>query len=224
MSHSISWYKVISQKKERPYFTEILTFIASERQAGKIIYPEQKDIFNAFRFTKLVDTKVVILGQDPYHGPHQAHGLSFSVHPGMPIPPSLTNIYKELEIDIPGFKHPGHGYLQSWAKQGVLLLNTILTVESGRPNSHANIGWETVTDQAITALNENCNNIVFLLWGLRAQKKINFIDYNRHYILKAPHPSPLSVNRGFLGCHHFSQTNQLLKKHKLEQINWLPHK
>lgn len=223
MPTSLTWHDVIGKEKEQPYFLDTLAFIAAERQAGKIIYPPQKDIFSAFRFTELSDVKVVILGQDPYHGPNQAHGLSFSVRPGVTIPPSLANIYKELLTDITGFERPDHGYLQSWAEQGVLLLNTVLTVEASKAHSHANLGWETFTDKVIAALNENCEGIVFLLWGTHAQKKGSFIDRKRHHVLQSPHPSPLSAHRGFLGCRHFSQANQLLEQQSLTPINWMPY-
>lgn len=222
MSTPLTWHDIIGKEKEQPYFVETLAFVAAERRAGKTIYPPQRDVFNAFLFTDLADVKVVILGQDPYHGPNQAHGLSFSVRPGVPAPPSLMNMYKELATDIPSFEYPNHGYLQSWAEQGVLLLNTVLTIEGGRAHSHANLGWETFTDKVIAALSENCNGVVFLLWGSHAQKKGDFIDRKRHHVLKAPHPSPLSAHRGFFGCRHFSQTNQLLKQQGLQPIDWLP--
>jgi len=222
MSTPLTWHDVIGKEKEQPYFNETLAFVAAERQAGKTIYPPQKDVFNAFRYTKLADVKVVILGQDPYHGPNQAHGLSFSVLPGVPAPPSLVNMYKELATDIPGFERPSHGCLQSWAEQGVLLLNTVLTVERGQAHSHAKLGWETFTDRVIAALNDNREGVVFLLWGSHAQKKGNIIDSKRHHVLKAPHPSPLSAHRGFLGCRHFSQANQLLEQQGLKPIDWLP--
>ncbi len=222
MSTTLTWHDVIGAEKEQPYFLDTLKYVASERAAGKTIYPPQADVFNAFRSTELCDVKVVILGQDPYHGPNQAHGLSFSVRPGIPAPPSLVNMYKELATDIPGFERPSHGYLQSWADQGVLLLNTVLTVEGGQAHSHAKLGWETFTDKVIAALNEHRQGVVFLLWGSHAQKKGSFIDTQRHHVLKAPHPSPLSAHRGFLGCKHFSATNELLKKQGLEPINWMP--
>ena len=164
--------------------------------------------------------KVVILGQDPYHRPNQAHGLSFSVKPTIVPPPSLINIYKELATDIEGFVIPKHGYLVDWAKQGVLLLNTVLTVEEGKANSHANWGWETFTDKVIAKLNAHRENIVFLLWGSHAQKKGAFIDRNKHCVLTAPHPSPLAAHRGFFGCHHFSKANEYLKAHGMAEINW----
>lgn len=220
MGTELTWHDVIGKEKEQPYFLDTLKFVASERASGKIIYPPQKDVFNAFSSTELSDIKVVILGQDPYHGPNQAHGLSFSVLPGIPAPPSLVNMYKELITDIPGFQRPNHGYLQSWAEQGVMLLNTVLTVEGGKAHSHASLGWETFTDRVISAINENCQGIVFLLWGSHAQKKGRIIDRQRHHVLAAPHPSPLSAHRGFLGCKHFSQANSLLVQQGLEPIRW----
>ncbi|WP_323640794.1 uracil-DNA glycosylase [Pectobacterium polonicum] len=222
MATSLTWHDVLAQEKQQPYFINTLEFVGKERASGKTIYPPQKDVFNAFRFTELHQVKVVILGQDPYHGPNQAHGLSFSVRPGVPAPPSLGNIYKELANDIPGFEIPRHGFLQSWAEQGVLLLNTVLTVEAGQAHSHANLGWETFTDRVIAALNEQREGLVFLLWGSHAQKKGNIIDQQRHHILKSPHPSPLSAHRGFLGCKHFSQANQLLEQQGLSPIDWTP--
>ncbi len=199
-----------------------MAFVAAARAGGKTIYPPQKDVFNAFRFTAFADVKVVILGQDPYHGPRQAHGLSFSVLPGIPAPPSLVNIYKELSTDIEGFQIPSHGCLQSWAEQGVMLLNTVLTVEAGQAHSHANLGWETFTDAVIAALNRHREGVVFLLWGSHAQKKGQIIDRLRHFVLTAPHPSPLSAHRGFLGCRHFSETNRLLQEQGKDLIDWQP--
>ncbi|MDV5141021.1 uracil-DNA glycosylase [Chimaeribacter arupi] len=222
MPTSLTWHDVIGQEKEQPYFQETLAFVAAERAAGKTVYPPQKEVFNAFRFTELNDVRVVILGQDPYHGPNQAHGLAFSVRPGVAVPPSLVNIYKELESDIPGFQRPPHGCLQSWAEQGVMLLNTVLTVERGQAHSHARLGWERFTDSVIAAINEHREGVVFLLWGSHAQKKGSFIDTQRHHVLKAPHPSPLSAHRGFLGCRHFSQANALLEKQGLPPIDWTP--
>ncbi|MFP1950350.1 uracil-DNA glycosylase [Lonsdalea quercina] len=223
MATTLTWHDVLSQEKQQPYFIDTLKFVHQEREAGKVIYPPQQDVFNAFRYTEFHDVKVVILGQDPYHGPNQAHGLSFSVRPGVPAPPSLANIYKELASDIPGFEIPRHGFLQSWAQQGVLLLNTVLTVEGGKAHSHANLGWETFTDKVIAALNSHREGIVFLLWGSHAQKKGNIIDQQRHHVLKAPHPSPLSAHRGFMGCRHFSQANHLLEQQRLPPIDWMPH-
>ncbi|SFB95488.1 uracil-DNA glycosylase [Pragia fontium] len=220
MSEKLTWHDVIGQEKLQPYFQDTLKFVACERAAGKVIYPPQKDVFNAFSSTELADIKVVILGQDPYHGPNQAHGLSFSVLPGIQPPPSLVNMYKELITDIPGFQRPNHGYLQSWAEQGVMLLNTVLTVEAGKAHSHASLGWETFTDKVIAAINENRDGVVFMLWGAHAQKKGRIIDRQRHHVLAAPHPSPLSAHRGFLGCKHFSQANMLLEQQGLTPIKW----
>lgn len=222
MSTQLTWSDVIGAEKEQPYFRDTLAFVARERANGKTIYPPQKDVFNAFRFTEFQDVKAVILGQDPYHGPNQAHGLSFSVLPGVKAPPSLVNMYQELSTDIPGFQTPNHGYLASWAQQGVLLLNTVLTVEAGQAHSHAHLGWETFTDRVIAALNEHREGVVFLLWGSHAQKKGRIIDTHRHHVLKTVHPSPLSAHRGFFGCKHFSQTNQFLQQQGLEPINWQP--
>ncbi|MGL5565722.1 MAG: uracil-DNA glycosylase, partial [Plesiomonas sp.] len=208
--------------KQQPYFLDTMAYVAAERAAGKEIYPPEHDVFNAFRYTPFEQVKVVILGQDPYHGPNQAHGLCFSVLPGVPVPPSLVNMYKELAQDIAGFQIPQHGYLKSWADQGVLLLNTVLTVERGQAHSHAKLGWETFTDRVIAAVNEHRQGVVFLLWGAHAQKKGRIIDRQRHHVLTAPHPSPLSAHRGFLGCRHFSQTNQLLAQQNLPAIDWQP--
>lgn len=218
----MTWDDIIGREQQQAYFIETLSFVANERQQGKIIYPPAEDVFNAFKYTALNDVNVVILGQDPYHGPDQAHGLSFSVRPGVPAPPSLVNMYKELEKDIAGFTRPTHGYLESWARQGVLLLNTVLTVEKGKAHSHAHLGWETFTDKIINEINQQRNGVIFLLWGSHAQKKGRFIDSHKHHILKAPHPSPLSAYRGFLGCGHFSQTNQILQQQGLNPINWQP--
>lgn len=215
----LTWANVLAEEKNKEYFQNILQFIKNERLAGKKIYPPQKDIFNAIKFTSFDKVKVVIIGQDPYHGPGQAHGLSFSVPSGIEPPPSLKNIFQELKNDL-GIVTPTHGCLEKWAEQGVLLLNAVLTVEAGKPQSHANIGWQTFTDKVIESLNMHPKNIVFLLWGSSAQNKINLIDTKKHYILKAPHPSPLSAHRGFLGCKHFSKTNELLKKMDREEINW----
>ncbi|MEM6161904.1 uracil-DNA glycosylase [Erwinia sp. P6884] len=222
MVNALTWHDVLAEEKKKPYFVETLSLVANERAAGKVVYPPQKDVFNAFRLTELGEVKVVILGQDPYHGPHQAHGLSFSVLPGVAVPPSLANIYKELATDIPGFERPAHGFLESWARQGVMLLNTVLTVEAGQAHSHARFGWETFTDNVIAAINAHREGVVFLLWGAHAQKKGSIIDPQRHHILKAPHPSPLSAHRGFLGCGHFSRTNELLEEQGEKPIDWQP--
>ena len=215
-----TWKDVIGIEKEQPYFQQILAQVQNARAAGRVIYPPQNEIFNAFKLTEFEQVKVVILGQDPYHGPNQAHGLAFSVKPNVPPPPSLVNMYKELATDIAGFQIPNHGYLVEWAQQGVLLLNTVLTVEQGLAHSHANFGWETFTDRVIAALNQQREHLVFLLWGSHAQKKGQFIDRERHCVLTAPHPSPLSAHRGFFGCHHFSKTNDYLRAHQIGEINW----
>lgn len=215
-----TWSDVLGNEKEQPYFQETLNFVRHEREAGKLIYPPAADVFNAFKHTEFADVKVVIIGQDPYHGPNQAHGLCFSVLPGVAVPPSLVNIYKELNRDIHGFQIPQHGYLLSWAQQGVLLLNTVLTVEAGKAHSHASLGWETFTDRVIANLNESREGLVFLLWGNHAQKKGQYIDRQKHHVLMAPHPSPLSAHRGFLGCGHFSQTNQYLIEAGKTAIDW----
>lgn len=215
-----TWTDVLHQEKQKPYFKNILSFIEHERSIGKIIYPPNEDIFNAFRFTPFSGVKVVILGQDPYHGQNQANGLAFSVQPNIPFPPSLKNIYKSLSNDLPDFKIPTQGCLTSWAKQGVLLLNSILTVEQGKAHSHAKIGWAEFTDKVIEEINQRLSGIVFLLWGNEAQKKGQYIDDKKHFILKSSHPSPLSVHRGFLECHHFSKTNQYLIEHGKAPIDW----
>lgn len=215
-----TWKEAIGEEKQKTYFQHILQQVQQAKAAGKMVYPPQSEIFSAFSLTEFEAVKVVILGQDPYHGPNQAHGLAFSVKPPIAPPPSLVNIYKELAQDIPNFQIPHHGYLVDWAKQGVLLLNTVLTVEQGQAHSHANFGWETFTDKVIEQLNLYRENLVFLLWGSHAQKKGQFIDQNRHCVLRAPHPSPLSAHRGFFGCHHFSQANHYLESKGLSPIQW----
>ncbi|MDC8832582.1 uracil-DNA glycosylase [Alteromonas gilva] len=214
------WQSVLGAQKEADYFVQLMARIKAEREAGKVIYPPQADVFNALKLTPLASVKVVILGQDPYHGPDQAHGLCFSVQQGVKTPPSLVNIYKELAQDIPDFTVPSHGNLTSWAEQGVLLLNTVLTVEQGAAHSHAKWGWQTFTDAVIDAVNQHQQGVVFLLWGSHAQKKGQAIDTARHHVLTAPHPSPLSAHRGFLGCQHFSRTNELLVAQNKSPINW----
>ncbi|QEI11681.1 uracil-DNA glycosylase [Cellvibrio japonicus] len=214
-----SWLNYLQAEFEQPYMQQLRAFLVAEKQMGKVIYPASKNIFNAFNSTPLDNVKVVILGQDPYHGPNQAHGLCFSVQPGIPAPPSLLNMFKELERDL-GIPAPNHGCLQSWANQGVLLLNATLTVEQARAGSHQGRGWEEFTDRAIQLVNQQCNQVVFLLWGSYAQKKGAFIDRNRHLILKAPHPSPLSAHRGFIGCGHFSAANRYLLDHGKAAIDW----
>lgn len=219
---TLTWREVIGAEKEKPYFQKTMNFVAAERAAGQTVYPLAHDVFSAFRTTEFAEVKVVILGQDPYHGLNQAHGLSFSVRPGVAIPPSLVNIYKELANDIPGFHIPEHGCLQSWAEQGVLLLNSVLTVRAGQAQSHANRGWETFTDTVIAEINQRLSGIVFLLWGASAQRKGEIIDRQRHHVLTAPHPSPLSAHRGFFGCRHFSRTNRLLEEQGRKPIDWQP--
>lgn len=215
-----TWTDVLSQEKQQPYFKQIMAFVESERDSGKVIYPPHSEVFSAFKHTEFSDVKVVILGQDPYHGPEQAHGLSFSVKPGIKTPPSLANMYKELAQDINGFVIPTHGNLVRWAEQGVLLLNTVLTVEQGKAHSHAKIGWENFTDKVIQQLNEQRTGVIFLLWGAHAQKKGKIIDLGKHKVLSSPHPSPLSAHRGFLGCQHFSKTNTLLTEQSIQPIDW----
>ena len=215
----MNWSTLLSQEKQKPYFLNILSHIKQERANGKIIYPSHSDIFNALELTAFENLKVVIIGQDPYHNPHQAHGLSFSVPKGVTPPPSLLNIFKELKTDCQ-IEKPLHGCLINWAKQGVLLLNSVLTVEENKPGSHANIGWQQFTDTIIQKINAHPEKIIYLLWGAYAHKKAALIDTQKHIILTAPHPSPLSAHRGFLGCGHFSKANALLKKYNRTPINW----
>ncbi|MCK3658581.1 uracil-DNA glycosylase [Pasteurellaceae bacterium Pebbles2] len=215
-----TWKDVIGQEKKQAYFQHILAQVQQARDAGKIVYPPQNEIFSAFKLTEFEQVKVVILGQDPYHGANQAHGLAFSVKPPVAPPPSLMNMYKELKQEYADFQLPNHGSLLAWAAQGVLLLNTVLTVEQGQAHSHANFGWETFTDRVIAALNEQREHLVFLLWGSHAQKKGQFIDRQKHCVLTAPHPSPLSAHRGFFGCGHFSKTNDYLRQHQIAEIDW----
>lgn len=215
-----TWHDALGAEKQQPYFQHILSTVKAERASGQTVYPPAADVFNAFKATEFGQVKVVILGQDPYHGAGQAHGLAFSVRPEVDIPPSLANIYKELATDIAGFRMPNHGYLQHWADQGVLLLNTVLTVRAHQAHSHAALGWEQFTDRVIAQLNEHRRNVVFMLWGSHAQKKGAFIDRSRHLVLSAPHPSPLSAYRGFFGCRHFSQANAYLQQHGLGAVDW----
>ncbi len=215
-----TWQEAIGAEKNDSYFQHILAAVKAERQSGQVVYPPANEVFNAFKATEFGQVKVVILGQDPYHGAGQAHGLAFSVRPEVQVPPSLLNIYKELADDIAGFRIPAHGYLQSWAEQGVLLLNTVLTVRAGQAHSHASLGWERFTDCVIAQLNQGREHIVFMLWGSHAQKKGAFIDRNRHLVLTAPHPSPLSAYRGFFGCKHFSQANTYLQAQGEAPIDW----
>lgn len=215
-----SWKYGLSDFLLSPQMDELRDFLVSEKQAQKEIYPPSSLIFNAFNTTPLEQVKVVILGQDPYHGPNQAHGLSFSVQKGIALPPSLRNIFHELHADM-GVEIPRHGDLTHWAEQGVLLLNSVLTVEAGQPTSHQKRGWENFTDHVIDVLNEQREHIVFILWGAYAQRKGQRIDPNKHLILKAAHPSPLAANRGgFFGCKVFSKTNNYLKHNGIEPIDW----
>ena len=220
MTQAATWQTLLGEEKRQAYFTHMMDFIASERASGKVIYPAAEDVFNAFSCTEFNQIKVVILGQDPYHGPNQAHGLSFSVQKGVKTPPSLKNMYKALQHDFPDFILPEHGCLQSWAEQGVFLLNTVLTVEQSKAHSHAKIGWERFTDKVIALINEHAQDVVFLLWGSHAQKKAGLIDASKHHILTAAHPSPLSAYRGFFECGHFAQTNQILINSGRTPINW----
>ena len=215
---SNDWAEALKEEYRKPYYRK-LYFKLKDEYSNHLIYPPAEDIFNAFHLTPLRDVKVVILGQDPYHGDGQAHGLCFSVKPEVEIPPSLMNIYKELHDDL-GCYIPNHGCLKKWAGQGILLLNTVLTVRAHQPNSHQNIGWEEFTDAAIRILNAQDRPIVYLLWGGPARKKKAMLDNPHHLILEAPHPSPLSAYRGFFGCRHFSQTNDFLQFHKLEAVDW----
>lgn len=215
------WPAFLEYELQQPYMQQTLDYVAKRRVEGVAVYPPKKQVFSAFEATALNNIRVVILGQDPYHGEGQAHGLCFSVLPEVKkLPPSLKNMYKELATDIPGFEIPDHGYLQSWAEQGVFLLNTVLTVEQGQAHSHKHLGWEQFTDNVIAHINAHCKGVVFILWGAHAQKKGKNINSARHHILKGPHPSPLSAHRGFFGCKHFSQTNELLQAQGDTPINW----
>ena len=214
------WKSGLSEFLLSPKMDELKDFLVQEKKADKIIYPPSSLIFNALNTTPLANVKVVILGQDPYHGPNQAHGLSFSVQKGVAIPPSLRNIFHELNTDL-GVVKPIHGDLTRWAEQGVVLLNAVLTVEAGQPTSHQKRGWEEFTDHVIDVLNEQRDHVVFILWGAYAQRKGQRIDQNKHLVLKAAHPSPLAANRGgFFGCKVFSKSNNYLKQNGIEPINW----
>ncbi|XP_041078635.1 uracil-DNA glycosylase-like isoform X2 [Polyodon spathula] len=215
----VSWRKALSAEFAKPYFVRLMAFVAEE-QRRHTIYPPMQQIFSWTQECDIQDVKVVILGQDPYHGPKQAHGLCFSVLKPVPPPPSLENMYKELSEDIEGFEHPGHGDLTGWAKQGVLLLNAVLTVRAHQPNSHKDRGWEQFTDSVVQWLNNNQEGLVFMLWGSYAQKKGISIDRRRHHVLQAVHPSPFSAHHGFFGCKHFSKTNERLKKSGKKPIDW----
>ncbi len=214
-----TWLKVLGAEFDQPYMVQLKEFLVGEKSAGKVIYPAGSNWFSAFNSTPFDQVKVVVLGQDPYHGPNQAHGLCFSVLPGVAVPPSLRNMYQELHSDL-GISAPNHGCLTKWADQGVLLLNATLTVEQGNAGAHQGKGWEQFTDKAVQVLNEQRDGLVFLLWGSYAQKKGALIDSTKHKVLKAPHPSPLSAHRGFFGCKHFSMTNQYLNEQGLAPIDW----
>lgn len=214
-----SWKEVLKDEFKKPYFKQIADHLKTEKAQGKIIYPAGSLIFNAFNTTPFDKVKVVILGQDPYHGPRQAHGLSFSVSNGVPPPPSLLNIFKELSSDV-GTPVPAHGNLQKWAEQGVLLLNASLTVRAQEPMSHSKIGWEKFTNAVIEKISDKKEGVVFLLWGKFAQQKKELIDEKKHLILTSAHPSPLSANNGFFGNHHFSKTNQYLMQQGKDPIDW----
>jgi uracil-DNA glycosylase len=214
-----SWKEVLAEEFSTPYMMALREFLRQEKAKNKVIYPKSPDIFHAFELTPLEKVRVVILGQDPYHGVNQAHGLCFSVKPGVQLPPSLVNIYKELERDL-GIKPVNHGFLESWAKQGVLLLNSVLTVEQDKAASHQGKGWEQFTDKVVALLNDRPYPIIFVLWGNYAQQKGQVIDTRRHVILASAHPSPFSANRGFLGCAHFSKINEYLRRWGEEPINW----
>lgn len=213
------WLAQLEGEFSQPYMGQLKTFLRDEKRKGKVIYPAGAEYFNAFDHTPIDQVKVVILGQDPYHGPGQAHGLCFSVPAGIKPPPSLVNIFKEIEADL-GIAAASHGCLLHWADQGVLLLNSVLTVEQGRAASHQGKGWETFTDRVIHVLNDQRDGLVFMLWGAYAQRKGAFIDRERHLVLQSPHPSPLSAHRGFFGCRHFSRANAYLQERGVTPIDW----
>ena len=214
-----SWLSLLQDEFDSHYMRQLRVFLREEKQNGRRVFPPGSDMFNALNSTPFDDVKVVILGQDPYHGEGQAHGLCFSVKPGVPVPPSLRNIYRELETDV-GFDPPGHGFLQAWAQQGVLLLNSVLTVRANQAGSHQGKGWERFTDRIVALLSQNKEALVFLLWGSYAQKKGAMVDRNRHLVLQSVHPSPLSASRGFFGKRHFSQANNYLQSHGKPTVNW----
>lgn len=220
MAAALTWHDILGPLKETDYFQHALNYYDTEVSMGHRCYPPRSEIFNAFRLTPLSDLKVIILGQDPYHEEGQAMGLSFSVRPGVRVPPSLVNIYKELSQDIPGFVAPPHGCLVSWARQGVLLLNAVLTVREGCANSHAKQGWEEFTDAVIAAINAHTEHVVYILWGSKARDKCKAVDRSRNLVLVSPHPSPLSASRGFFGNHQFSQANAYLEAHGKTPIDW----
>mmetsp|Transcript_11202 Transcript_11202/g.19590 ORF Transcript_11202/g.19590 Transcript_11202/m.19590 type:complete len:363 (-) Transcript_11202:421-1509(-) len=215
-----SWRQALQSEFRKDYFNKLRAFLEAEAQAGVVVYPPSRLIFNALNLCTLANIKVVILGQDPYHGPNQAHGLCFSVQRGVPAPPSLVNIYQELQADIQGFQAPKHGCLETWSRRGVLLLNALLTVRAKQPMSHASKGWEPLTDAIISYINTHCKGVVFLLWGAPAQKKGSKIDKSKHLVLTAVHPSPLSAHRGWFGSKHFSKANVYLQKNGKQPVDW----
>jgi uracil-DNA glycosylase len=220
-----SWLSLLLNEFEKPYFLELKRKLKACKENGQVIYPPENDIYSWTRYCPFQQVKVVILGQDPYHGKGQAHGLAFSVRKGVTPPPSLGNIFKELQSDIPGFKKPNHGNLEGWSRQGVLLLNASLTVQESQPNSHSAkgktpLGWEKFTDSVIDLLNKRSSHLVFMLWGADAQKKGPSLNQSKHLVLKAPHPSPFSADKGFFGCKHFSKANNFLKKNQIQTIDW----
>ncbi len=217
-----SWLSRLQDQFDQQYMLKLREFLLTRKQHRAVIYPPGPQIFNALNSTPFEQVRVVILGQDPYHGPGQAHGLCFSVLPGVRIPPSLANIYREIQSDL-GIVPPSHGNLQSWADQGVLLLNAVLTVERGQAGSHQGKGWEVFTDAVVQSLTDGREGLVFMLWGSYAQKKGAVIDRRKHLVLKAPHPSPLSAHRGFFGCKHFSRANEYLRQHQHAPIDWSLH-
>ncbi|MDT8310092.1 MAG: uracil-DNA glycosylase [Methylophaga sp.] len=219
LEQATEWQAELAAEFEQPYMQQLKAFLQQQKQAHKVIFPHSSNWFHALETTPLSKVKVVVLGQDPYHQPGQAHGLCFSVQPGVTIPPSLNNIYKELKSDL-GIEPVSHGYLESWAQQGVLLLNAVLTVEQNQANAHQGKGWEQFTDKVITTINNQRQNVVFMLWGSYAQKKGAIIDRQKHLVLKAPHPSPLSAHRGFFGCKHFGQANDYLLAHEQTPVDW----
>jgi uracil-DNA glycosylase len=218
---SSEWKKSLENEFKEAYFHDLVEFLKTEKSSKQVVYPPGPLIFNAFNLTDLDQVKVVIIGQDPYHGPNQAHGLSFSVQKGIPAPPSLMNIYKEIQNDLGITNLKTKGDLTYWAKQGVLLVNATLTVRANQPNSHAGIGWQRFTDKVIQVLNEQCEHLVFMLWGNFAKEKGMHIDTKKHLILKAAHPSPFSADKGFFGCKHFSKTNEYLIKFGKSPIDWM---
>ncbi len=216
-----SWKTALLPEFEKPYMRQLRDFLLAEKRARKVVYPKGSEIFAALNLTPLPKVRVVVIGQDPYHGPNQAHGLCFSIRPGVPRPPSLENIFQEVSDDVAGGEiPPRHGCLIPWAQQGVLLLNSVLTVERGRAGSHQGRGWETFTDRVVELIKDQSESVVFMLWGSYAHRKGALVDTRRHLVLTAPHPSPLSANRGFFGCRHFSSANRYLKARGFDPIDW----